>query len=494
MRKHNILVVVLVIAMLFGAVTTPAKALVGTGWATGIKLQNLTETLGTITVSLTNTAGVQVSSISTTAGGSPLTVAGGSSVEVYLPSYSSVPGGDYSATISSDVQLGAVATMTNYASGIADSYNSMEPATKVFVPYVYHNHRSWNTEIFIQNVNNFPVSGSIALTEPTGGTSSSDGLGDKLVPFNIPAYGRFNFNSADAAHADLGWFIGAAIVTATEGPVAVNSTQIRLLGVGDVKGNVLIQSRGLATLDAGSVLTFPSLYKEYTGASGTWNSGIKIQNPLTTEVGVQVVFTKDKATSPLGTSTFTIPANGSKELYLPGVVLDGGGSIANMFLGSAVATVTTAGGSILGNVQHTNYAAGGGYGVAQGYAAFSSGTAKVSLPTLYNWPSGAGKWLSGIKIQNYGSDPVDVVVTVKNDPDSPVFTGTKTFTNIAPGAAVELYLPTVGIFDGGLSIPATWKGSAMVVATGTNPQIVATAINTNYGRHVANMYTGIPVK
>lgn len=490
MKKHSIIVLFLIIALLMGIVYTPAKALSTTGWATGIKLQNLSATIGTITVALTNAAGIQTAAITTTVGGAPLTVAGNSSIEIFLPAYSTVPGGEYSATVSSDVQLGTVATMTNYGEGIADSYNSMVPAATVFVPYVYHNHNSWNTEIYVQNVNIVQVTGTLELREPVGGASSSDGLGDEDVPFTIPPFGIFHFDAS--THADLKWFIGAATVRASAS-VAVNANQIRLTGAGDVPGNVLIQSRGVASADAGSVLTFPSLYKGFTGVNGTWQSGIKLQNPGASPVEVVVAFTQNGSVTPLGTSTFIIPTNGNKELFLPGVTLDGGGAIPDMFLGSGVATVNTAGGSIMGNVQHTNYTAAGGFGVAEGYTAFATGKAKVSLPSLYNWPSGAGIWVSGIKIQNLGSATVDVVVTLQNDPDSPTFTGTKTFLNIAPGLAVELYLPVGGILDGGLSIPSTWKGSAMVVATGTNPQIVATVIHTNYGRHVANMYTGIPV-
>jgi hypothetical protein len=56
-----------------------------------------------------------------------------------MPAYVSVPSGQYSAVVSSSTAVGAVVTSTNYESGMADSYASMEPSTAISIPYVYHN-------------------------------------------------------------------------------------------------------------------------------------------------------------------------------------------------------------------------------------------------------------------------------------------------------------------------------------------------------------------
>lgn len=490
-RKFGVLIIVFVLLM---SINYPASALSDTGWSTGIKLQNLSSsTEGTISIQLYTPTGTMGPLITTTSGGAALTVLPLKSVEVYLPSYGSVSAGQYSATISSSVPLAAVATMTNYDNGVADSYTSMEPSTAIFIPYVYHNHNSWNTEIFIQNTTNTAIeSGNITLEEPVGGSSSSDGLGNQSVSFTIPAYGTYHFDALD--YSSLGWFIGAAKITADQ-PVVATSNQIRMVAAGDTPGNVLIQGRGLTSLDFGGKVVMPSLYKGWT-SNGTWNSGIKLQNPGATSIDLTVTIKAD-ADSPsypfTGIKSVTIPAAGNAELYLPTVTLNGDVSVPDMFKGSAVIEVTTPGGQVIASAQHVNYAAAG-YGVALGYSGFATGVDQISLPSLYRWPSGAGIWISGIKVQNLGTNPVTVRIDLTADPDIAAWTGTKSGIILEPGQAAELYLGVNGNLDIGASVPVPWKGSATVTATGTGDiQVVATVLHTNYGRHVANMYTGIPV-
>lgn len=488
-------ILLLVFVILMGTVS-PVSALPGSNWATGIKIQNLSSTTdGSIVIKLYTVSGTLATTISTTSSGTPLTAPKSSSVEVYLPAYSSVQDSQYSAEISSNVPLGVVATMTNYDYGIADSYNSMEPATEVSIPYVYHNHNKWSTEIFIQNTTNSTISGQVILTEPAGGASSSDGLGNKTVDYSIPAYGSYSLNTTDATYNDLGWFIGAARVTAGS-PVSVVANQVRIVGAGDVQGNVLIQSRGLTVNDSGNEVLIPSLYKNFSGLNGTWNSGIKLVNPTASTINAIVTFTADpERPAYSGTKTLSIPANGNAELYLANLVLDNSSKIPDMFKGYAKVDVVELAGSVVATVQHTNYLAAGGYGVALGYAGFSNGHSAVSLPSLYRWPSGAGIWISGIKVQNMGQDPVTVTVNLKTDPDVSTWTGTKSNIILNPGAAYELYLGANGNLDGGTSVPQPWKGSALVTASGTGEVvIVATVLHTNYGRHVANMYTGIGIE
>jgi len=94
-----------------------------------------------------------------------------------------------------------------------------------------------------------------------------------------------------------------------------------------------------------------------------------------------------------------------------------------------------------------------------------------------------------------GQDPVTVTINLKTDPDVSSWTGTKSNIILNPGAAYELYLGANGNLDGGASVPQPWKGSALVTASGTGEvAIVATVLHTNYGRHVANMYTGIGIE
>jgi hypothetical protein len=492
----SVISILLIICVILMGTASPVSALPGSNWATGIKIQNLSATTdGSIVIKLYSASGSLATTISTTSSGAPLTAPKSSSVEVYLPSYASVPNSQYSAEISSNVPLGVVATMTNYSYGIADSYNSMEPSTEISIPYVYHNHNKWSTEIYVQNTTNSTINGQVILTEPAGGASSSDGLGNKTVNYSIPPYGTYSLNTSDSTHNDLGWFIGAARLTASS-PVSIVANQVRLVGAGDVKGNVLIQSRGLTSIDAGNEVVIPSLYKNFSGVNGTWTSGIKLVNPTSSTINAVVTFTADPDRPAYsGTKSLSIPANGNAELYLPSLILDNNSNIPNMFKGYAKVDVVESTGTVVGTVQHTNYLAADGYGVALGYTGFSGGHSQVSLPSLYRWPSGAGIWISGIKVQNTGQDPVTITINLKTDPDVSTWTGSKSNIILDPGEAYELYLGTNKNLDGGLSIPQPWKGSALITATGTGEvSIVATVLHTNYGRHVANMYTGIGIE
>lgn len=493
-RLYPFIAVLMIFAFVFGF-STPAKAVTGGNWQSGIKLQNLSDSMqASISIDLYTPAGTLDSTISQTSTGQPLVAPISGSVEVYLPSYAGINSGNYAAIVSSDQPLGVVVTTTNYDYGMADSYNSMTPATAVFVPNVYHNHNFWSTEIFIQNSTGSTVTGNVVMEEPTGSSGCDDGCGTKTVDLSIGPNATFAVDTSLAGYADMGHFIGAARIT-TSGPVAVVANQTRLVGNGLVPGNVLIQSPGVTAADSGGTVVLPSLYNKFSGANGTWNSGIKLQNTTGSSVNATVTFTADPDMPAFtGTKAVTVAANGSTELYLPGVTLDSpAGLFPSMFKGSAVISVTTPDGELSATVQHTNYTASSGYGVALGYIGFSTGVNKVSLPSLYRWPSGAGIWISGIKVQNVGADAVTISINLKTDPDVSAWTGAKTGVVINPGKAYELYLGGDANLDGGASVPQPWKGSALITATGSGEvKIAATVIHTNYGRNVANMYTGVP--
>ena len=84
-----------------------------------------------------------------------------------------------------------------------------------------------------------------------------------------------------------------------------------------------------------------------------------------------------------------------------------------------------------------------------------------------------------------------VTINLSSDLDVTPWTGTKTIT-LDGFEAQELYLGGTANLDGGASVPQPWKGSALVTATGSGTvEIASTVLHTNYGRHVANMYTGV---
>ena len=477
---------------IIGLNPTIAYALPAGDWASGIKIQNLDPAnAANLAVDLYDEEGTLEVSITTTANGNPLIAPIGGSIELYMPAYVSVPSGQYSAVVSSSTAVGAVVTSTNYESGMADSYASMEPSTAISIPYVYHNHNHYHTEITLLNTTNNEATVVVNFKEPSSSVAFGDsGSHEKSINITIAGNGSITIDTSTAQFNDLGWFIGAASLTSTQ-PLTAVANQYRVVGSGDTKGNLMISSRGLSSADSGTQLVVPSLYKQFIGASGTWQSGITIQNPNDSTASVQVVFTADPDMPAwTGTKSLTINANDSVELYLPGVILDSEDPIPDMFKGSAIITSDV---SIVANVQHTNYSGANGYGVGMGYTAFSQGGKKLSLPSLYNWPSGAGVWISGIKVQNLTSTSVVFKATFVPDPDSvSQFTGTASNIALSGYGATELYFGAA-FLDGGEAIPSGWKGSAIIEVTTGDSDIAATVIHTNYGRHVANMYTAIVI-
>ncbi|SNB71872.1 hypothetical protein [Thermoflexus hugenholtzii] len=486
-----------ILVILFASVgAAPTSALPSGTWNTGIKVQNLSFTSSAnIIVTLFNQDGSIAYTLDKTANNNLLQAPPGGSVEIYLPNYPNVSSGKYSAVVSSDQPIGVIATHTNYDYGLADSYNGMEGATQVYVPYVYHNHNYWSTEIFVQNTSDSVVAHVYA--------TFSDGSKTLQFPLVLPPHGMGSFDTSRPEYDVLGWFIGSAIITSTENvPLSVLVNESRIVGAGNANGNVLVSFRGLTQSDAGKRVVLPSLYKEFSGVSGTWRSGIKIQNTTTSSVTVTVTFLADPD-SPTGPwmgkrSNLNIPALGSVELYLRNAgILDGGASIPNMFKGYGIIDVIEpTDGKVVATVIHTNYEASGGKGVAVGYFGMASGASRLSFPSLYGrWPSGAGQWVSGIKIQNIGTITATVTVNFMSDPDisNPSWVGQRSGILLGPGQAIELYLANP-ILDGGQYVPPAWKGSALVTCSEPGCELVGTVIHANYGRNVANMYMAIPIK
>ncbi|HOV24607.1 MAG TPA: hypothetical protein PL107_10145, partial [Candidatus Marinimicrobia bacterium] len=304
---------------IIGLNPTIAYALPAGDWASGIKIQNLDPaTAANLAVDLYDEEGTLEISITTTANGNPLIAPIGGSIELYMPAYVSVPSGQYSAVVSSSTAVGAVVTSTNYESGMADSYASMEPSTAISIPYVYHNHNHYHTEITLLNTTNNEATVVVNFKEPSSSVAFGDsGSHEKSINITIAGNGSITIDTSTAQFNDLGWFIGAASLTSTQ-PLTAVANQYRVVGSGDTKGNLMISSRGLSSADSGTQLVVPSLYKQFIGASGTWQSGITIQNPNDSTASVQVVFTADPDMPAwTGTKSLTINANDSVELYLP---------------------------------------------------------------------------------------------------------------------------------------------------------------------------------
>ncbi len=492
MPSKKIFLVAIILAMLLipGLRVAKVEALPAGSWVSGIKVQNLDSVnTATITVKLYKPDGTLCPACTLTKSAGPL-----GSVELYLPNYTSVPGGRYSAVVSSNTQIAAVATQSDDQYGLGDSYSGMEGATRFYVPFIYRGYSSWSSEIFVQNTS--------ATTAHVYATmfGSANGIGNAVKGFyalTLNGNGSGSFNVANAGFSRLGaTFFGSAIITSTENaPLAVAVNNSRVMGVGDVNGNLLVESRGLTDGDAasaGGLLSLPTLYNSFADGNGLWGSIIRIQNSGAVAAKVNVTFRADPgrpAWTGSRTNLTVLPGTTYTFNLANSNMLDSAGRVPTSFKGSGVINVTA--GQVVAMVQNANYTAASGKGIAESYVAFDTGYSKLFAPTLYaGWPRCNGTWVSTMKLQNIGPGSVNATITFKSDPDVPTppgpsWSGIRSIS-LSANQAVELAL-NGPILNGNAKIPTPWKGSAWVSFTGTG-KMVGTVRNTNYSCHSSGIY------
>ncbi len=459
-------------------------------WRSGITLQNLGDEEAMIVMEFRDEQGDVAG---TWSAGTLLAVGG--SLEIYLPNLSDaeLPGGDrYSVTIYSDSPIASMSTMTNYQYQIADSYNGMEPATELFTPYIFHDHSSWWTEIYVQNASDSASTVHVDFSPSVKGNAYATSR-------SIAPHGTVCFDTSDAEYAPMGSFIGSAVVTSTDNIDLVGViVHTRLTASGT---RVMVSVRANTEADSGTLLAAPSLYNRWDSRGGDWRSGITIQNvDPTNQATFDIVFQAhpDSKSGPFDGAVrdVTLGPREAWQFYLPADTLDepSGAAIPANWKGSAAVTVTGGGGRLVAMIIHTNYGtqALGYRGVANAYFAAASGSDKLAAPSIYsNFPSGPGKWISGLNIQNLSStDTVTATVTFRAHPDSPSgypWVGVASNLQLGPLEAIELWGPNPTL-DGGAPLPSGFKGGATVELTDASGEVTGAVLHSCYGRGVAAMY------
>lgn len=438
-------------------------------WRSGIKVQNLSDRVGTVTLEFVDEEG------DTVGGEVTQQLPGLGSVEFYLTTLP-IPDGRFSAVVLADVPIAAVATQTDYGDGVADSYNASSGAQEVGVPYVYRGINDWYTTVFVQNAGTETATVWLRVAAP--------GVDPVLVSASVPPKATKAFETSTDAFDALGSdFRGSGVVNSTEGvELAVTAFHIRVGGT----VHVMTSMKGSDAANTGTTVALPSLYR----LLNNWRSGIQVLNPSATEtVDVTLTFRPDHgymSGGPWTKSGITLGPREDYEFYLTVHAVDGGSLLPDAFRGSAMVSAT---GPVQVNVIHTRYERD----VAMGYAGIDvdSASSRLSFPSLYG-DFGYGPWNSGIKVQNLsGSASATVDFTFRAD-EGILEGGTwrRTGVELPPMGSFEYYLSATPL-DGGGPLPSGFRGSATVEVVEGSAAIVGTAIHTNYWRHVANMYTGI---
>lgn len=207
-----------------------------------------------------------------------------------------------------------------------------------------------------------------------------------------------------------------------------------------------VPTETVSDASVGSVASFPS---------GTWNSGVQVQNLTGVTATVSVDFYNAAGTLVPGSTGGSIPPNGAANYYLP--------NIPDLASGRYAAVVSSDQ-QVAAVVNQTNYS---GAGLADAYLGISSGSTSVSFPLIFRNYS---NWTSLIAVQNTsGSSATDAWLSFYPQ-GSAVPSFTKHAVGIPANAGAYFDLSdaeynSMGTFLGSLSITSTQNIAAVVNET-----------------------------
>lgn len=457
------------VVLLLAVGTSSAFAQTISPWTTGIDLQNLTDSPATYVIEFYDSAGAKQYTYTPA---TPMAARGGANV--YLPSLADMPTGQFSAVVSSDQMLAAVASLNSYNAsnpqfGGGDIYlGTAEPAATLTFPLVYRNHttRHWYSQLVIQDASGAAQDVTLRLYN-SGQTSVAY---EKTV--NIPAYASYAFNVEDAEYAAFGPF-GGGVVTGA-GPLAGMAFNLLKGRMNPAETNYLdtINSQYRAFTDAqlGQNVTAPLVYKNYN----LWTTGINVVNNSATPTDVTVTYTSANPNVP-GTwqETKSVGANSMEVFYTPSTA-----GLPDSFFGSA--TIASSAANIAVVIASQRYRPTGAEGVAYEGSLPGSATACVSLPVTHNRTT----WKTGINILNLDGAENTLTLNYYSSAAGIPNAGPQTVT--VPGNSPKtIYMPTdattlVGFY-----------GAVDIKGTGSFLVNVANSRNDATSHGVASNYVGI---
>jgi hypothetical protein len=249
-----------------------STALAQGSWNTGIDVQNLSGDPGELVVTFYDGDGVEVGSLSDTIGA-------WGSLNYYLPAEDSLPDGQMSAVIASQVPVAATASIWNYDFGGADIYlGTLMPESTLSFPLVYRNHTSgnWNTKLTIQNASE--ASQTVTLSLYTAGESTADATDTATIPANA----SYTFDISESQYAAFGPY-GSAVV---EGTAPLAGVADNLRQPGDKLSSIETSYRAFGASQQGQEIVAPLVYKNYN----LWTSGVNILNKGNASTTVTITY------------------------------------------------------------------------------------------------------------------------------------------------------------------------------------------------------------
>ena len=221
-------------------------------------------------------------------------------------------------------------------------------------------------------------------------------------------------------------------------------------------------SRWIAVLLAAMLLVAPLAANAQTG---TWVSGITIQNQEATPANITVTFYWAEGQGAnsgqvAGTKTDTIPANQAVTYFIPDLILDSGSPLPDNFVGSAVVSSDQ---PVVANVNTQVPTTSGTTPDNPNRVGTASGVLAPAA-TLYftQVEKNFWDWNSYLAVQNTSTFAANVTVRYYNSTDGSVVAGADQTLTIGPNATAIVRQEDANI---PAPDPVGWAGSAVVSST-----------------------------
>jgi len=394
-----------VLVALLAAVAVPAAAQVpgpGGPYNSAFTIQNLEGSTATCTFSLYNSSGTE------SYASSSFTIGGNKSYFVYVGNLSVSPG-QYSAVISCDREVAAVANMSDPARSASYSgIRSSEVATLLYAPGVYRAYTGNTSNIVVQNTTGASVNVTVRFYQAGSSTPVAT-----QGPRSVPAYAATSFDQGTLPSTG----IYSAQIQATGNVAAV-------VNIWHTDGRFYSYNPFAGGSEDAYV---PVLMNNYRGN----NTALTVQNLASSSTSVTVRYSD-------GTNrTRTIAGNSSALFFTPteGVPVS--------WLGSA--RIDGAPGSNIVALVNES----GPLNRAASYSSFAAGTTTANAPiVLRNY---AGGYSTSITCQNVGTSGTTITATYSQP-------GVSESRTVGTGGTALFFQPnTVGLPDG-------FNGSAVITA------------------------------
>jgi hypothetical protein len=451
-RVTFVAVLVALVVSLLGITSASAQGV----WNSGIDIQNLTGTAGTVTVQFYTDAGGDAGSLSSA-------ISAWGSLNFYLPNQSSPPeGGQYSAVVSSDVQVGATASQANYTLGGADIYlGTTAPENDLSFPLVYRNHTGgkWNTKLIVQNASTGEQTVTLRLYN-AGQTAAA--VTDTAL---IQPFASYTFDISLSEYAAFGPY-GSATVSGSA-PLAGVADNIRNPGQ---KVQVIETSyRAFGGAQQGGKVITPLVYKNYN----LWTTGVNVVNKGAIPTTVTSTYTNANPNISGGpwVDTLTLAAAAMDVFYTPS-----NSGLPDGFYGSA--ELSSSATDIVVVAASQRYRTDGAQGVAYEGSLPGDATACVSLPVVHNRTT----WKTGINIINLGDSQADITISYASS--APGIPNASKTLSIPANSPWTVYMPSDGATQVG------FYGAADVKSTNGQPLLV-NAAHSRSDQGVASNFVGI---